>query len=330
MMNEKNSIYPSISERIVSTILSSSDVGVIGHANPDGDCINSTLALRCILEKLGKKVTIFNVGPFNKRDIRKYEPIFLKEVPAGFVEKNPLIIVVDCSTKDRPGEIFSAFEGLTTIVFDHHSAGESFTDSDLQYIVPESISTTLVLEKLRERLDVPLTEEMATYLYAGFATDSGFFHFINEKVGGETLRLVSRFVDAGVSPYVMYDIIHDGQELDFFKAAAKVTERTESTCDGKILYSWAYKDDVHGGNASDLLYRQLLQVEGVKLVFFFKEKEDSVVCGMRSKNLSGIDVGDFAASFGGGGHRYAAGATINGTLDEVKSMILAKASILLQ
>ncbi|MBR1918148.1 MAG: bifunctional oligoribonuclease/PAP phosphatase NrnA [Spirochaetales bacterium] len=328
-MNESRTIYPSISERIVSTILSSSTVGVIGHANPDGDCINSTLAMKCMLESLGKKVQIFNEGPFDKKDIRKSEPLFLKEVPEGFLEERPLIIVVDCSTKDRPGRIFSSFEGLTTIVFDHHSAGESFTDEDLQYIVPSSVSTTLVLEKVREALGVPLTRELATYLYLGFATDSGFFHFISEKVGGETLRLVSRFVDAGVSPYIMYDVIHDGQELEFFKAAARIIERVESAFDGRILYSWTYKDDELGSRASDFIYSQLLQVSGVKLVFFFKEKEDAVVCGMRSKNLSQIDVGSFASSFGGGGHMYAAGATIQGSLEDVRKMVISKASILL-
>lgn len=328
-MNENNSIYPSISERIVSTILSSSTVGVIGHANPDGDCINSTLAMKCMLESLGKKVCIFNEGPFDKKDIKKQEPLFLKEVPADFLKERPLIIVVDCSTKDRPGQMFQSFEGLTTIVFDHHSAGESFTDEDLQYIVPSSVSTTLVLEKVREALGVPLTKELATYLYVGFATDSGFFHFINEKVGGETLRLVSRFVDAGVSPYIMYDVIHDGQELEFFKAAARIMERVESAADGRILYSWVEKGDEMGGLVSDFLYSQLLQVEGVKLVFYFKEKEDSVVCGMRSKNLSGIDVGEFASTLGGGGHKYAAGATVMGTLEDVRKMVLDKASILL-
>ncbi|MCR5732663.1 MAG: DHH family phosphoesterase, partial [Sphaerochaetaceae bacterium] len=235
MTGERTSIYPEINKRIVSTILSSSCVGVIGHENPDGDCINSTLAMKCMLEYLGKDVKIFNVGPFNKKEIQKYENLFLKEVPADFLNKKPLIIVVDCSTKDRPGSIFSAFEDLTKIVFDHHSSGESFTDEDLQYIVPKSVSTTLVLENLRVTLDVPLSKELAEYLYTGFVTDSGFYHFINEKVGGETLRLVSRFVDAGVSPYIMYDVLHAGESFDYFKAAARIMERTKSAMDGKIL-----------------------------------------------------------------------------------------------
>lgn len=329
MTNNRTSIYPVINKRIVSTILSSSCVGVIGHENPDGDCISSTLAMKYMLEYLGKEVFIFNMGPFNKKEIQKYEPLFLKEVPSEFLKKNPLIIVVDCSTKDRPGQIFSAFDGLTKIVFDHHSAGESFTDKELQYIVPESVSTTLVIENLRKSLNIPLSKELAEYLYIGFATDTGFFHFINEKIGGETLRMVSEFVDAGVSPYIMYDRLHDGESLDFYKAAARIMERTKSEYDGKILYSYSNKGDELGSNASDLLYSQLLCVKDVKVVFFFKEKEDEVVCGMRSKNHSGIDIGQFAQSLGGGGHRYAAGATVKGSLDDVIRTVLAKASILL-
>ena len=63
---------------------------------------------------------------------------------------------------------------------------------------------------------------------------------------------------------------------------------------------------------------------GVRVVLFFKEKDGYVEIGMRSKNLSGIDIGSFAASLGGGGHKYAAGAKTEGKLEDVIEMTITK------
>lgn len=322
-------LFPEISEKIISAIERHDEVIVIGHRNPDGDCIFSSLALARILEHLGKKVTLLNQGEFRNNDTRAYEKYFLNRVPEGLVERHPLVAVVDCSTADRPGEIFTSLSSLETVVFDHHSSGEPFASEGMSYIVPASTSTTLILDKLRRTLGIPLDREMAEYLYKGFATDSGFFHFINEKTGGEVLRIVADFIDAGVSPYIVYDELHDGKSLDYFTTVGTLLDRTKSAAKGQILYTFIEKDWETDGRPGDVIYANLLQVAGVRIVFFFKELDGSVEIGMRSKNLSGIDIGAFAESLGGGGHKYAAGATVSGSLEEVMATTLSKAENLL-
>lgn len=322
-------LFPEISPRILEAIRKHDEVVVIGHKNPDGDCIFSSLALGRMLEHIGKKVVLLNQGEFRNNDTRAYEKYFLKSIPEGLVERKPLVAVVDCSTADRPGEIFTSLLPLETVVFDHHSSGEPFAAEGMSYIVPASTSTTLILDKLRRTLDIPLDKELAEYLYKGFATDSGFFHFINEKTGGEVLRIVSDFIDAGVSPYIVYDELHDGKSLDYFSTVGTLLERTKAAFDGQILYTYIEKDRETDGRPGDVIYANLLQVAGVRIVFFFKELDGSVEIGMRSKNLSGIDIGAFAGSLGGGGHKYAAGATVPGTLDEVTASVLSKAGALL-
>ncbi len=321
----EKSIYPAINKQIIDTILRYEEAIVIGHKNPDGDCIFSALAVREILLSLGKKVTLLSQGPFKNSDIKAYQHLFESSASTELIDRKPLVIVVDCSTKDRPGDIFTPLNELEKIVFDHHSAGESFTRPELEYIIPSSVSTTLIINKLRKSLGLPLTERLAKYLYSGFATDTGFFHFINEKVGGETLREVSEFVDAGVSPYIVYDELHDGKELLYYKTVAKLIDRTTSLCEGQLLYSFMKKEEEIEGSPSDSLYAQLLTVKNIKLVIFFKEKEGRVEIGLRSKNLSGINAGAFASTFSGGGHMYAAGIALDGTLDEVMNKVLTEA-----
>jgi len=314
------SIFPPFSERLLSEIKKSTDVAVIGHENPDGDCIFSSLALSEILKAMGKSVTLFNQGPFSRPEIKEAEGFFKSTVDGEYLAKDPLVVVVDCSTEDRPGEIFKRFSKQRKIVLDHHSSGIPFTDEDLMYIVPTSPSTTLVLEKLREALGVGLSKDMATYLYKGFATDSGFFHFLGESVASEVFSLVSVMTSAGVSPYEIYDEMHDGKSLGFMRTLSSVMGSTKSIADGRILYVVQSLGD-GDEKVSDVLYDLLLQVEGVKVVINYKEKEDKIVVGFRSKHKSGIDVGRIASSFGGGGHMHASGASIEKSLDEaIKSV----------
>ena len=271
-------LYPGIPSGILDAIKAAGDVVVIGHSNPDGDCIHSQLATANILTRLGKKVTLLNDGPFARNEVKALEPLFKKNCPAGVLEKTPLVIVVDCSTPDRPGECIRPLLGHETIVLDHHSAGVPFTDPGLTYIVPASVSTTMIIDVLREALGLPLDRDFADHVYRGFATDTGFFHFINERV--------------------------------------------ESYKEGRILLTWQGKAEVVDGKPADDIYAQLLQVAGVKVVVFLKEREGFVECGLRSKNGSGIDIGAYAATLGGGGHRYAAGAQVDGSLDDVKALVI--------
>lgn len=299
---------------------------------PDGDCAFSSLAAMRILTHLGAEVTLLNDGPFTRPEVKPWESLFLKSCPEAVMERRPLVLVVDCSTPDRPGECFRPLmeAGLEIAVVDHHSSGEAFAAPGLTYVDHTAVSTTILLDILREELGIPLDIELATYIYKGFATDTGFFHFINEKTGGETLRRVAGLVDAGVSPYVQYDEMKDGKPLGYFKGVAKLVDRVKSKYGGRLLYTYVTRDEDFEGKPSDELYSQLLQVGGVKVVLFLKEDEGFVDIGMRSKNLSGIDIGAFAATLGGGGHKYAAGAKVPGSLDKVKSTVLREVGRLLE
>ena len=74
---------------------------------------------------------------------------------------------------------------------------------------------------------------------------------------------------------------------------------------------------------ADLLYRELFSIDSIEAIFYLKQKEENCyVVGFRSRDK--IDVGTIAASFGGGGHKLAAGATIKGTKDSIIKALLDK------
>lgn len=320
------SIVPPCDERLLDAIRSCSSAVAIAHRNPDGDALYSTLAMERILKHLGKRVEIVNEGPFLRDDIKMLEERFLHEIDKAFLDTDPLLIILDCSTPDRPGEPFKAMSHLRRIVIDHHSSGIPFTEEGMSYIVPESPSTTMLVDVVRERLGVPLDREMASYLYRGFATDTGFFHFISERTAPECLVRVAAFTAAGVSPYEVYDEMHDGRKLQDIKDTASIILAAVPELDGRVIT--AYQGvEMKNARLSDGVYASLLEAEHVLAVIFIKDKGDSLEIGFRSKNGSGIDVGSIAASIGGGGHARAAGATISGcTPEQARQRLLEKLS----
>ena len=162
------SIFPPCDERLLDAIRNASGAIIIAHKNPDGDAIASSLAARAILSRLGKKTLLLNDGPFLRSDIKRYENLFMKEADDDFISASPLVIVLDCSTPDRPGNAFDKIKNLKRVIIDHHSAGVPFADEGMSYIVPESPSTTLCLNQVRQALGVELDEEIASFLYMGF------------------------------------------------------------------------------------------------------------------------------------------------------------------
>ncbi len=315
------SIFPQCDERLLDAIRNASGAVIVSHRNPDGDAIASTLAMDAILRKMGKKTEILSDGPFLRSDIKRYEGLFRKETSDGFIQTSPLAIIVDCSTPDRPGEAFNKISGLDRIVIDHHSSGIPFTSEGMSYIVPASPSTTLCINEVRKALGIELDKEIAYFLYFGFATDSGFYHFLSDKTAPDALEAAASFCRVGISPYDVYDDLHDGRKLSDIKDMAAVIQSAEPVLSGKFLFAYQ-SESMKDGKLSDGVYASLLEAEGILGVVLFKDKGDSVEIGFRSKHKSGIDVGKVASELGGGGHMHAAGATVQGSVGEARETLV--------
>ncbi|MDD4301401.1 MAG: DHH family phosphoesterase [Sphaerochaeta sp.] len=316
--------YPPIDEEILALLRNREEFVVIGHVSPDGDCLSSQMAMNSMLLKMGKTVHMANAGPFDRSEISHLRSDFLNHIDDELKQRDPLIVVVDCSSPERIGHLADEIEGLTTVVFDHHSSGEQF--GTYRYIVPRSVSTTLIIMQLYKALDVEISQEIAEHLFFGFATDSGFFRFIN-AYRGETLRLAAELVDLGVSPNVMNDRMTGGKSFGYIKYLGKLIDRSESLFDGKVMISSSCLEDskqyITTDKPSDSLYTMLLSVQGVEVVLFFKELEGGrTEVGFRSSHQSSINVGALAESFGGGGHKKAAGATVNKPIQETRKLLL--------
>jgi len=304
------------------------DFLILGHEEPDGDCVGSQMALTLFLRRMGKNVEAINKGPFKKPEIKKYESSFHATIEPLQKSSKPLVVILDCSTPDRLGEsISSKISGLKTMVIDHHATGSEF--GDIRYVDSKAVSTTLLIYRIMLALEEKPDRMEAEFLLLGLCTDTGFFRHL-EGGNGEALRLAADLSDVGCSLKSVHAHLNGGKLLENQKLMGLVLSRTETYWDNKVLVSWEAQDDRSRLGAenreSDSIYQTLQGVVGNEVVILLRaESEGKTSVGLRSRNL--VDVAQLAKDFGGGGHIRASGFMAEIPMLALKKQLLKKLEV---
>jgi len=309
---------------LVQFIETGSKFIIAGHKEPDGDCVGSQLALRSVLLRMGKEAVVCSAGPFKRTELIDYAEYFTPVPPE---KENTKLIIVDCSSMERTGDIQELLEGYPCAVIDHHSSATHDAPSTQQapaYIDANSPSCTLLIEKLITALGLELTKEEANFLLFGLCTDTGFFRHLTEK-NASAFEAAARMVWHGASPKGIYSIMNGGKSLKSRLLLGHILSRTESHFDGRLMVSHETLEEfnIYGfeGRDSDNLNKMLQAIEGVEAVVIIRQ-ECASNCTVSLRSNDSIDVSQIAASLGGGGHKNASGLTMQGTISSVKEIIL--------
>jgi len=298
---------------------------IAGHKEEDGDCVGSQLALCSVLKRLGKEAIPCSAGPFKRTEVKPYEKYFCTTMDEKLREGARLIIT-DCNEIERTGDLAPFLKGLPAAFIDHHKAGqdELLKNSGPFYICESAPSVTLLILHLMDALGLQLSVEEAEYLLFGLCTDTGFFRH-GDTASCETFEAAARLVCAGASPRRTYQTIYGGKSLGSRHFLGSILSRTESFFAGKLLVTTEEYDEIQlygaEGRDSDALYQLLQAVDGVEAIAVIRqEKPDTCTVGFRSREDA--DVAAVAAYLGGGGHKNAAGASVSGTIPQLKTKIL--------
>jgi phosphoesterase RecJ-like protein len=299
------------------------------HMRSDCDAIGSELAMGAALEALGKRVRIVNADPvpdhiaFLDRH-GKIEVLGEHVLASELVESSPdVLLVVDTSAWAQLGEMGEVMRASSAlrVVIDHHASSD-----DLEAIMFKNDAAEangrLVLEAI-EALGVPLTEEMATALFAAIATDTGWFRFAS--VGSPTFVALEKLVSAGASPARVFTSLYERNTMARVQLHGRVMAGMTTSFDGRVAHSSVTLDDfaATGATPTDTedVVNRLLSVTGVEVAAIFVELEPELVkVSLRSR--SGFNVQRVAEHFGGGGHRAAAGLRVLSPIAEAKQAVL--------
>ncbi len=300
---------------------------IVGHKEPDGDCISSSIGISYILKHMNKPFKLLNAGPFKRTEIKKYAPLFKQETGFMTIEDQKAcgLIIVDCSEISRLGEIDGPLKDFDAFIIDHHKTA---VESENSIIDATSPAASCLVQQLFEQLVGTPDKEEAKTLFFGTATDTGFFRFLNES-DKDVFTSVARLVEAGTSPREIYQDMTSGKGWNTRKLLGIMLTRAERYLNGKLVITYETQEDTRKygqeGRDSDALYTMMLCVEGVEAVVFVRqETEHSCTIGFRSKDK--VDVSVVASKFGGGGHKNASGASTDGKIDTLIPSIVKEFS----
>ena len=291
---------------------------ITSHVQPDGDAIGSTLAVMQMLRTLGKTAQVFidDTVRKNLHALPHFEEI--RRPKDGEHFDADLMLILDTSL-DRIGSVRKLTDAPIVNV-DHHVTNNG--EGVALYVEPKAAATCEIVLKLAGELDAPITPEIATCLYTGLVTDTGFFQFSNTRA--ETLAVASELIRCGVSPNFI------SEELEKRSAAEVYGMRDALNSlkffhDGKVVgmtldLSSMKKLDSTGGDSTEGFIDLIRVIDGVDVAFLISERAPNFCrVSMRSK---GVDVSKIAAKLGGGGHIRAAGCTLKTTLAEAERILV--------
>lgn len=298
------------------------------HVRPDCDALGSELGLAGILEALGKDVRIVNAQatPPNLRWIdpeRRIESLAEQVRPADLADRD-LFVVLDTSAWAQLGAMGDVARSMRdrVLVIDHHVSEDDL--SDMWFKDTSAEATARIVYEIGLRLRVPLTERIATPIYAGLSTDTGGFRF--PSVSGESFRVAARLVDAGASPPAIYRELFEQDTLARLHLVGRTIAGAKTSYDGAVIYSTVRQSDIKqvGALPSDTedLVNLTLTVKGTELAAILIEQPDKrIKVSFRSRGP--VDCSALAGRFGGGGHKAAAGSIIDGPFDSAYERVVA-------
>lgn len=299
------------------------DIVICGHVSPDGDCIGSQLALMHALRSLGKRVACVLAEDEGCIDESFSFLPGIGEIvpPSSYDGPIGVFVGVDVPTVERIGDA-SALHGRATfkVTVDHHAV-ES-TMSDLVYVDPDAAATALLVWKLAGYLMERRDERVATCAYTGLVTDTGRFQYQNTDAA--SLVAASEMVASGADPAMVAREVFQNRRLASIQLEARAIERMVFTDGGSAVASWLSIGDFEELGASkpdaEPIINSLRSVKGVRVACMLREQDHAVRGSLRAKDDTDVSV--LARRFGGGGHKAAAGFTLEMELGQAFQTVL--------
>lgn len=313
-----------IIDRIASILKTDDRFLIVTHVNPDGDAIGSLLGMHGALREMGKQSwpLIRDEFPESFRFLARSEDTLLD--PQQVPRAPNWIVSVDVAEASRiSGDISSFCESAGVINIDHHGTNPGF--GQLSLVEPSATSTAELVHRVLKRAGYTLSPDVGKCLYTGLITDTGCFRF--EGVDQQTLEVGAEMLAAGFASYDVTRPLFEEFPIQRLHLERLVLDRVEILLEGKLIMSSLYFEDFERLGAkmseSENLVNRLRESQGVVAgVLFTRVSEELTRVSFRSKDA--LDVAAVAKSFGGGGHRRAAGLKSTIPFDELKKKIVER------
>lgn len=309
-------------------LTSGNDFILCSHESPDADGLGAEYALASALKTLGKRVQVINAD--------KYSDSYAFIDPAGIIKwlngvniddteiKLSTVVLVDTSDVMFTGEAADRLlaKAREVLIIDHHdSKGEPSATKICS--MPAYSSTCEMVYRILEEIGYQLTADTASALFAGIVYDSGSFAYSKTTAG--TFEVALELVKRGANPSKIHGALYESSAISTLLLRKDVLSSLQLYENDRIAIQTLTRSMLM---ETGCLYQEAdgfinipLQAGVVEVSIFLKENEEGTLrCSLRSKGT--VNVAQIAQSFGGGGHKSAAGFKSPYPLETTRNKVL--------
>jgi phosphoesterase RecJ-like protein len=302
-------------EKAGQQLESASDILIVSHIRPDGDAVGSVLGLGLALQASGKRprMVLADGVPEIFRHLPGSDLIHTQ--PDGSAD---LVVVLDSSDAKRLGGVLGE-NPVPDLNVDHHVTNLNYGRVNL--VDPTAVATAAILAEHMPTWGLPINLQVAEALLTGILTDT--LGFRTSNTDSRALRLAADLVDYGVDISELY--LQALVQRPFVAARLWALGLARLQREGGLLWTSLTMADRQavgypGRDDADLINFLSAIRESEVSIIFHEQPGGRVKVSWRAR--PGLDVAQIALSFGGGGHPSAAGAEIEGDLEQVQQAVL--------
>lgn len=313
-----------IAKQINEKLKNAKRVLIVIHKNPDGDTLGSGTAIFNYLNSLNIETKIFCSTTIGES---------VKFIPGWENAKNnnellnetyDTVVCVDSSDPNYAGvqEFIERIKNKIFIInIDHHQTNKLY--GDLNMVDPKAPSTTEVIYWFFKWNGIKIYPDTATSLLAGLVTDTD--NFTNSATTTTALMIAGELVRMGANLNRINNKVVKNKTVDSLKLWGTALARLEKHSEIDLAHTYlTQKDFIEYGvdeEVSEGISNFLNNLSEAKIALVLKETKDGKIKGSLRTTHDNVDVSKIAMAFGGGGHKKAAGFTIDGNVPEILEKI---------
>ncbi len=288
---------------------------ILAHASPDGDTLGCAAALCMGLRNFGKKSFIMCSDTIPE----KYSYFFSKDLLEP-IEYNT-VIAVDIATEKLLGNLEDTFSGKVDLCIDHHISNTRYAKK--LYLDSGAAAACESVYDIIKAMKWRLTDRQAAALYTGISTDTGSFKY--SSVTAKTHKIAAELYSYNINAHNIAKLMFDTKSKQFLELERMILAKSEFFFEDKCFVLSVTSDMLSATGCTESELESIASisrcVEGVIAGVTIKQKAEKLF-KISLRTYEPLDASKICMALGGGGHRAAAGCTLEGSLEEVKEKIL--------
>ena len=289
---------------------------ILTHRRPDGDTLGCAAVLCRGLRQLGKTAYILE----NPEITEKYAPLHQGLTKAS-PEEGDTLVCVDVASAGMLGAAFAPYQDKIALRIDHHGSADSFTPMEL--VQPERAACGEIVYEVLCRLGITLDKPMAEALYTAVSTDTGCFRYANTTEN--SFLVAAACAKESKDLFRINQALFDTNSLARLRVQGWLVENARFLRGGRaVVCALPLEVEQQLGVTEDDMENISgfpRSIEGVKVAATLRQ-ETSGLIKLSVRAVPGYDAAAICAKFGGGGHKGAAGASLNLPMAEAVDAVI--------